>query len=164
MSEAHTSPYATLAAELEQLWAGERDFFSCAANMAALLFWRLPEINWVGFYLRDGDELLLGPFQGQPACQRIRLGQGVCGRAAQEQRTIVVPDVRNFPGYIACTPETLSELVVPLSWDGCLYGVLDLDSPRLGRFTSEDASGLEDLALRLLSATDRERLHRYYRL
>lgn len=156
--------YTALATELEEFWAGERDFFCRAATMAAVLFWRLPEINWVGFYLRDGEELVLGPFQGQPACQRIRLGDGVCGKAAQEQRTILVPDVRSFSGYIACNPETLSELVVPLVTEGLLYGVLDLDSPRLGRFTAEDAVELERLATQLLAAADRERLHRYYYL
>ncbi len=159
-----TSLYEALAADLEELWGGERDFFVRAANMAALLFWHLPEVNWVGFYLRDGEELVLGPFQGKPACQRIPIGRGVCGRAAREQRTILVPDVRSFPDYIACSPETLSELVIPLCADGCLYGVLDLDSPCLGRFTAEDAAALERLTHRLLLAADRARLRQYYRL
>jgi GAF domain-containing protein len=162
--EAPLQSYEQIFAALSSLWGEERDFFVRAANAAAVLFWSLPEVNWVGFYLRDGDQLLLGPFQGKPACQRIPLGRGVCGQAAQARRTLIVPDVREFPDYIACSPETLSEIVVPLYTEECLYGVLDLDSPRQGRFTQEDATALEYIAQQLLAGSDVERLRRYYRL
>jgi GAF domain-containing protein len=157
------SLYDQLAAELEALWAGERDFIVRAANMAAVLFWRLPEVNWVGFYLRDANELVLGPFQGKPACQRIPLGRGVCGRAAQQGKTLCVPDVRQFPDYIACSAETRSELVVPLYFGTCVYGVLDIDSPVLDRFSPEDMQGIERLAALLSAGSDEGRLRRYYR-
>ncbi len=160
----YTGAADNLLRELQALWAGEREFFVRAANTAALLFWRLPEVNWVGFYLRDGDELLLGPFQGKPACQRIPLERGICGRAARERRTLCVADVTTEPDYIACSPETLSELVIPLLYGGCLYGVLDLDSPRRARFSAGDVRLLEHIAERLLEGSDLERLHRYYRL
>lgn len=158
-----TTP-AELLSELEALWGEERDFFIRAANAAAFLFWHLPEINWVGFYLRDGEELLLGPFHGAPACQRIPLTRGVCGRAARERRTLSVPDVSREADYIACSPQTRSELVVPLLHAGCLYGVLDVDSPRQGRFTGQDIELFERVAQKLLAGADLERLHRYYRL
>ncbi len=153
--------YGQLLEELQRLWGQERSPLPRMANMVAVLYRRLPEVNWVGVYLREGQELVLGPFQGAPACQRIPLGKGVCGTAAIRQRSIVVPDVSDFPGYIACSPETQAELVVPLCWGEELYGVLDLDSPRLGRFTAEDARGLEQIVVALLRDTDRERLRHY---
>ncbi|MCS7169784.1 MAG: GAF domain-containing protein [Candidatus Kapabacteria bacterium] len=159
-----TRTYSEIIGELETLWGDEREFFTRAANTAALLFWSLPAVNWVGFYLRDGVELLLGPFQGHPACQRIPIGRGVCGQAAYQGRTLIVPDVGAFPDYIVCDAETRSELVVPLHVNGCLYGVLDLDSPLLGRFTANDAVALGHIVTRLLAGSDMERLHRYYRL
>jgi len=138
--------YRELASELEGILAGERDLIANAANTAALLFNALPRVNWAGFYfLRDG-ELVVGPFQGRPACVRIALGRGVCGTAAAERRTLVVPDVHAFPGHIACDAASRSEIVVPLIAGSRLLGVLDLDSPEPERFDAEDAAGLESLA------------------
>ena len=153
--------YGQLLEELQWLWGEERSPLPRMANMVALLYRRLPEVNWVGVYLREGQELVLGPFQGAPACQRILLGKGVCGTAAVRRQSIVVPDVSRFPGYIACSPETQAELVVPLCWGAELYGVLDLDSPRLGRFTEADVCGLEQIVVALLQETDLERLRHY---
>lgn len=138
--------YARLAEQAEHLLAGESDSVANAANLSALIFHALSEINWCGFYLFDGEELVVGPFQGQPACVRIALGSGVCGTAARDGRTLVVPDVDRFPGHIACDARSRSEIVVPLlSADG-LLGVLDIDSPIPNRFDDEDAAGLERLA------------------
>jgi GAF domain-containing protein len=138
--------YADLARELDALLAGEPDPVANAANAAAALYHALPELNWAGFYfLRDG-ELVLGPFQGRPACVRIALGRGVCGTAAAERRSIVVPDVEAFPGHIACDAASRSELVVPLLNGDTLLGVLDLDSPRPGRFDDADRAGCEVIA------------------
>ena len=126
---------------------GEHDLIANAANLAALLFWSLPQLNWAGFYLvepRRGD-LLLGPFQGKPACVRIPIGRGVCGTAAARRETLVVPDVHAFPGHIACDSASNSEIVVPIVRDGELLGVLDLDSPVPSRFDDADARGLEAL-------------------
>lgn len=138
--------YAGLAAELEALLAGERDLVANAANTAALVWGALPDLNWAGFYLLKGGELVLGPFQGRPACVRIALGRGVCGTAARERRTVVVPDVHAFPGHIACDPASNSQIVVPLLDGDRLLGVLDLDSPVPGRFDDADRAGLERLA------------------
>jgi L-methionine (R)-S-oxide reductase len=145
--------YARLAQELESLLAGERDFIANAANTAALLFNALPDVNWVGFYLLKGGELVVGPFQGKPACVRIALGKGVCGTAAAERRTVLVPDVHAFPGHIACDAASRSEIVIPLTNAGDLLGVLDLDSPNLARFDEADRRGLERLAAIFLSST-----------
>jgi L-methionine (R)-S-oxide reductase len=139
--------YAQLERTLQALLAGEPDPVACAANMSALLYWSLPQLNWVGFYLleeRSGD-LLVGPFQGKPACVRIALGQGVCGTAAAQRATVVVPDVHEFPGHIACDSASNSEVVVPILDGDRLLGVLDLDSPVTGRFDEADARGLEAL-------------------
>ena len=138
--------YAQLAEELRGLLSGESDFVANAANTSALIFDALPELNWVGFYFLKGDELVVGPFQGKPACVRIALGKGVCGTAAVERRTIVVPDVEAFPGHIACDAASRSEVVVPLIAGRELLGVLDLDSPKPARFDEDDARGLERLA------------------
>jgi GAF domain-containing protein len=138
--------YARLAADLEALLAGERDPIANAANTAALLFDALPRINWAGFYFLRGEELVVGPFQGKPACVRIGLGRGVCGTAAAERRTILVPDVNAFPGHIACDSASRSEIVVPLTRGGQLIGVLDIDSASLARFDEADARGLQRLA------------------
>ena len=138
--------YEELAKELDAVFEGERDLIANAANCAALLYHALPEVNWVGFYFLRGGDLVVGPFQGKPACIRIALGKGVCGTAALARTTQLVPDVHEFPGHIACDPESRSELVVPLVLRDELLGVLDLDSPRRGRFTEEDRAGIERLA------------------
>jgi L-methionine (R)-S-oxide reductase len=137
--------YRALAAQLKALLAGEADRIANAANMAALIYHGLPDLNWAGFYFRQGGELVLGPFQGKPACVRIPLGKGVCGTAASRGATVLVPDVREFPGHIACDPGSRSELVVPLIEAGEVSGVLDLDSPLIGRFDEVDQEGCEQL-------------------
>ena len=137
--------YEGLAAQLRALVEGEEDFIANAANFSSLLFYALPDLNWAGLYLLKGGELVLGPFQGRPACVRIPLGSGVCGTAAAARRTIVVPNVNEFPGHIACDAASNSEVVVPLMKGDELLGVLDLDSPSVGRFDAEDAKGLEEL-------------------
>ena len=133
----------------EALTGGEPDAIANMANVAALLWDYLPEINWVGFYRLIGDELVLGPFQGKPACIRIALGAGVCGTAAATRETQRVADVHAFPGHIACDAASASELVVPIVAGGRLIGVLDIDSPRAGRFAAADADGAEALVRRL---------------
>lgn len=146
--------YAELAEQLRHLLAGERDFIANAANTAALLYHSLPDLNWAGFYLNKENELVLGPFQGKPACVRIAMGKGVCGTAARERRTVVVPDVDQFPGHIACDSASRSEIVVPLMKDGLLIGVLDMDSPNLTRFDEDDRHGCERLAGILLQTSE----------
>ncbi|MBJ6978459.1 MULTISPECIES: GAF domain-containing protein [unclassified Luteimonas] len=138
--------YAQLAAQARALLAGERDRVANAANLSALVYHALPELNWVGFYFYDGTELVVGPFQGQPACVRIPLDRGVCGAAASSGETQRVEDVEAFPGHIACDAASRSELVVPLFHGGALVGVFDLDSPVPGRFDVEDQQGLEEIA------------------
>ena len=139
--------YANLAHDLSALLTGESDLIANAANTAAVIFTTLPEVSWAGFYFLRGGELVLGPFQGKPACVRIALGQGVCGAAAVQRRTLVVPDVQKFPGHIACDSASHSEIVVPLLGAGsALLGVLDIDSARAARFDDADARGLEGLA------------------
>ena len=139
--------YEELAAQARGLLAGEHDPVANAANLAALVFHALPDVNWVGFYFLQGEGLVVGPFQGKPACVRIPLGRGVCGTAAAEQRTVVVQDVDAFPGHIACDAASRSEVVVPvLAGDGRLLGVLDIDSPSPGRFDAADGAGLEAIA------------------
>ncbi len=144
--------YRRLGEQLEALLSGETDFIANAANTAALLFDALPGINWAGFYFLKSGELIVGPFQGKPACVRIRLGQGVCGSAAAERRTLVVPDVQAFAGHIACDAASRSEIVVPLLEGNTLLGVLDLDSPQPARFDAADAAGLERLAMLFVAA------------
>ena len=133
--------YRDLASALEGLVAGEPDPIANMANAAALIWETLPELNWVGFYRNLGGELVLGPFQGRPACIRIKFGDGVCGIAAQTRQVQRVADVNAFPGHIACDSASNSEIVVPLVRDGALIGVLDIDSPKTGRFTDEDEAG-----------------------
>jgi GAF domain-containing protein len=137
--------YDELARQLAALLAGERDAVANSANMAALIYDALPDLNWAGFYFARGQELVLGPFQGKPACVRIPWGEGVCGTAAARAASIVVPDVHEFPGHIACDPVSRSELVVPLLDEARVLGVLDLDSPVPGRFDEEDRAGCERL-------------------
>jgi len=142
-----TEFYRDLCAELSALLGDERDAIANAANTSALLFERMPDINWAGFYfLRDGKELIVGPFQGRPACVRIAVGRGVCGTAVERRRSILVDDVHAFSDHIACDAASRSELVVPLLREGEVVGVLDLDSPRLARFDAEDQAGVEALA------------------
>ena len=137
--------YRQLAAQLSALLAGETDRIANAANMAALIYHGLPDLNWAGFYVRRGQELVLGPFQGKPACVRIPIGKGVCGTAALRCASVLVPHVRDFPGHIACDPVSRSELVVPLIEAGQVSGVFDLDSPLAGRFDEVDQAGCEQL-------------------
>ncbi|MGC9953931.1 MAG: GAF domain-containing protein [Rhizomicrobium sp.] len=146
--------YEDLARQARGLFAGERDAIANAANLSALIWQILPDLNWAGFYFLKGRELVLGPFQGRPACVRIAMGTGVCGAAAAGQ-TILVPDVHRFPGHIACDAASNSELVVPLFADGRVIGVLDLDSPLFGRFDEADATGIETLARLWVEASDR---------
>jgi GAF domain-containing protein len=138
----------------EGAFAGERDPWANAANAAALVFERLPDLNWAGFYFLRGGELVVGPFQGRVACVRIPVGQGVCGTAAERRVTVIVPDVHRFPGHIACDGASNSEIVVPLVAGDRLIGVLDVDSPRLDRFTPADAALLEALAKKIVAACD----------
>ena len=145
--------YAKLAEQLRHLLEGERDFIANAANFASLLYHTLPDLNWAGFYLNRGGDLVLGPFQGKPACVRIHMGKGVCGRAAEDRSPVVVPDVNEFPGHIACDSASRSEVVVPIVLEGELVGVLDLDSPYVGRFDDDDREGLEELVEIFLGAT-----------
>jgi GAF domain-containing protein len=138
--------YDELLQQARALIADESDFIANAANFSSLVYHSLPDLNWAGFYLFDGTELVVGPFQGKPACVRIALGRGVCGTAARERRTQVVPDVHAFPGHIACDSASRSEIVVPLvASDGTLIGVWDVDSPVPNRFDDEDALGMEAL-------------------
>lgn len=135
--------YKTVAKQLKHLIEDEPNRIANLANASALLGQFLPNINWVGFYLYDGQELVLGPFQGLPACIRIPLGKGVCGTAAEKGETIRVEDVNVFPGHIACDSASQSEIVIPIKKEGALIGVLDIDSPTTHRFTEEDQKGLE---------------------
>jgi L-methionine (R)-S-oxide reductase len=148
--------YPELRAQLVNLLHDEPDSIANAANTAALLYHSLPDVNWVGFYFLKGGELVLGPFQGKPACVRIPLGKGVCGTAAERRQSIVVPDVDAFPGHIACDTASRSELVVPLVKNGELLGVLDLDSPTPARFDEDDRVGCESLVEIYLGIVVRE--------
>lgn len=141
-----TALYRDLAEQLDALLSGETDATANAANAAAAIYHSLPRLNWAGFYFLRDDMLVLGPFQGRPACVRIKPGAGVCGTAARERRSVLVPDVEQFPGHIACDSASRSELVVPLLRGREILGVLDLDSPDLARFTAEDQMGCEALA------------------
>jgi L-methionine (R)-S-oxide reductase len=153
-SASKTGFYRELSSELRALLAGEPDALANAANTAALLFQMVPELNWAGFYfLREGEQLVLGPFQGKPACVRIPVGRGVCGTAVAERRSILVEDVHAFADHIACDAASRSELVVPLIREGRILGVLDLDSPRAGRFDAEDQRGMEEIAAIYVAAS-----------
>jgi GAF domain-containing protein len=151
--------YARLAQELAALLAGERDLIANAANTAALIYEALPEVNWAGFYFLKDGALVVGPFQGKPACVRIALGKGVCGTAAAERRTLVVTDVHAFPGHIACDAASRSEIVIPLLAGPVLLGVLDVDSPRRARFDAADAAGLGELGRLFVAASATESAH-----
>ena len=142
--------YAMLGKQLDALLEGETNTIANLSNASALLNQFLERINWVGFYLMEDGELVLGPFQGLPACVRIKVGRGVCGTAVSEKKTMLVEDVHAFPGHIACDAASQSEIVVPLIKDGTVIGVLDIDSPELNRFTTDDQAGLEHFAEVLL--------------
>ena len=144
--------YADLHRSLTGILAGESDLIANAANFAALVFHTLPDLNWAGCYFLRGDALVLGPFQGRPACVRIAMGSGVCGTAAARRASVLVPDVHAFAGHIACDPASRSELVVPLIKGDTLIGVFDLDSPLPGRFAAADQAGIESAAIMLMSA------------
>jgi L-methionine (R)-S-oxide reductase len=147
--------YRELCLQARGLLEGERDPIANAANLAALIFGGLEDVNWAGFYFLKGGELVLGPFQGRPACVRIPLGKGVCGTAADKRETLLVPDVGKFPGHIACDSASRSEIVVPLLRNAAVVGVLDIDSPIPNRFNEEDRAGFETLAALWIQASDR---------
>lgn len=152
-----TTFYADLDKQLAGLLAGERDFIANSANLSALIFLMLPDLNWSGFYLMRGNDLLLGPFQGKPACVRIPVlpqPRGVCGAAAFEKKTQLVHNVHDFPGHIACDSASNAEIVVPLIMQGKVIGVLDIDSPLLNRFDEDDQNGIEKLVATFTSMTD----------
>lgn len=157
-SSTKLAQYGQIHQQLIELLRGETDWIANAANTAALLFHLLPDVNWTGFYLLQGEDLVLGPFQGKPACTRIALGKGVCGTAAQRGEALVVPDVHDFPGHIACDDASRSEIVIPLINWGKLVGVLDVDSASLNRFDDEDVDGLETVAAILLHSVDSDQL------
>jgi L-methionine (R)-S-oxide reductase len=146
--------YADLAIQLRSLLDGERNLIANAANFSALVYNALPDVNWTGFYFQHGDELILGPFQGKPACVRIPVGMGVCGLSAAQCDTIIVPNVHEFPGHIACDAASNSEIVVPVFDGQRLLGVLDLDSPLLERFDEQDAEGLNELVTIFVEACE----------
>jgi L-methionine (R)-S-oxide reductase len=142
--------YEEIARELGSLIAGEPDSIANLANASSLLFHSLPDLNWAGFYLLKDGELVVGPFQGRPACVRIAMGKGVCGTAALQRSTVIVPNVHEFAGHIACDSASNSEIVVPMIRDGELFGVLDIDSPKFERFDEQDQAGLEKFVRILL--------------
>ncbi|MBF8777304.1 GAF domain-containing protein [Pseudomonas fulva] len=146
--------YALLAAQVQALFADERDFTANAAQFSAFVYHQIEDLNWAGFYINRDEQLVLGPFQGQVACVRIPFGKGVCGTAAATRQTQRVEDVHAFAGHIACDSASNSELVIPLIKAGRLVGVLDLDSPTVGRFSEADQAGLEQLAAIFLELTD----------
>lgn len=150
-------PYADLRRDAIALVDGEPDWLANLANVAALVFDRVPGLNWAGFYLMRGDELVLGPFQGRPACVRIALGRGVCGAAAAQRASQLVADVHAFPGHIVCDPRSRSELVVPVVANGRVVAVLDLDSDRPARFDAADQAGMEALIEALTPHVDWDR-------
>lgn len=165
MLEVETDPslskaqrYRDLETALESLLEGEPDPLANLANASALLAHSLPRVNWCGFYLLRGEELVLGPFQGKPACVRIPVGKGVCGTAAARRETVVVSDVNRFPGHIACDAASRSEIVVPILQAGVLRGVLDVDAPETDRFDDEDRAGLEEFVAILTPRVAWERL------
>lgn len=148
--------YEELSAQVRGLLHGERNMIANAANFSALLYHALPDVNWVGFYFMEDGELVVGPFQGKPACVRIAVGKGVCGSAVAERKTQLVEDVDAFPGHIPCDSASRSEVVVPLEKDGEVFGVLDIDSPLKARFDDEDRQGIERLARVFLASMTSE--------
>ena len=146
--------YAELGATLRAMLTGERDWLANLANTSALVYQMVPDLNWAGFYLMRGEGLVVGPFQGNPACVRISVGRGVCGGAVAQRRSLIVKDVHSFPGHIACDTASNSELAVPMLRDERVIGVLDLDSPTPGRFDEDDRVGCEQLVVTLLELSD----------
>lgn len=146
--------YEELLRQTQGILEGERDLIANSANLSALIWQLVPDLNWAGFYFVKGRELVLGPFQGKPACVRIGIGKGVCGSAVSLRETVLVKDVHAFPGHIACDAASNSELVVPLIQHGIVHGVLDLDSPLVGRFDQTDRSGFERVVSTFVSMTD----------
>ncbi len=146
--------YDELVRQARGLFEGERDVIANAANLSALIAFHLSELNWSGLYFLKGGELVLGPFQGKPACVRIAVGKGVCGAAVARKASVLVEDVHAFPGHIACDSASNSELVVPLVREGTVLGVIDLDSPRTGRFDEADRTGIEEVARLFVAACD----------
>ena len=144
--------YASVIAQARALMEGERDLIANLANVASLIYHSLPDLNWVGFYLLKGGELVVGPFQGKPACVRIALGKGVCGTAAARRASVIVENVHEFDGHIACDSASNSEIVVPMVRGNELLGVLDLDSPKFARFDAQDQAGLEQIVAEVLKA------------
>lgn len=155
--------YKTLQERLEEVISGESNFVANAANFVSLIFYVLKDINWIGFYLVDGDELVIGPFQGKPACSRIPLGKGVCGTSAKDRKVIIVNDVHSYPGYITCDPLTKSELVIPIIFHNYVFGVLDINSPIYNRFNDFDIRNIEALLSTLIQLSDLESLKKYYK-
>lgn len=154
--------YSIVLNKLDEFFGDEKNFIANAANLSALLYSYMEDINWVGFYMLNDQELVLGPFQGKVACIRIDVGKGVCGTAAKKRETVIVDDVHSFPGHIACDLASNSELVVPLIRDGELFGVLDIDSPEFKRFTDEDKTNIEKIVETLLKCSDMESLRCFY--
>jgi GAF domain-containing protein len=154
LSSHRSELYRELEAQAQALLQGEADLMANAANLAALLYHSLSDLNWAGFYFLKGEQLVLGPFQGKPACVRIEMGKGVCGTAAVRRETVNVPNVHEFPGHIACDSASNSEMVIPLIREGRVIGVLDLDSPKFSRFDDGDAAGLERLARVFVDSCD----------
>jgi GAF domain-containing protein len=146
--------YRELDAQLKSLLSEDQDFIANSANTSSLIYHTLPDLNWAGFYLHKHGELVIGPFQGKPACVRIAIGTGVCGKAALEQKTVIVEDILEFPGHIACDADSRSEIVVPILYKGSLVGVLDIDSPKIARFDADDKAGLETLVKTFITLTD----------
>ncbi len=151
-----TVNYTLLTKQLEALLEDEFDLLANSANLVGLLFAEIPHINWLGIYVRRGNDLVLGPFQGKPACVRIPLGQGVCGTAAQRMESLLVENVNDFSGHITCDPASVSEVVVPLISAGQVIGVLDVDSPQQSRFSVDDQHGLELLCERFVQLLERQ--------
>jgi GAF domain-containing protein len=145
LADSKQSLYQEIAQQAQSLLADERDLIANMANLSALLYMRLDNINWAGFYLLKGDELVLGPFQGKPACIRIPIGKGVCGTAAQRGEVQLIDDVHKFTGHIACDTQSKAEVVLPFYRKDVLLGVMDIDSPRIGRFDQDDVDGLKNL-------------------
>jgi L-methionine (R)-S-oxide reductase len=154
--------YNDIKRELKGLLGGEKDFIANVSNFCSLIYTRIKSLNWVGFYFLKENELILGPFQGKPACIRIALGKGVCGTSALNRETLVVPDVHKFDGHITCDSASNSEIVIPLIEDVKLIGVLDIDSPAFDRFTKEDKKGLEELVELFLKSCDTRPIEQYY--